>query len=136
MRKLILTLTAVLVVAGLASQAASAQACTQWDLSYIQLKQSNGYIVGLGAQSGTQFNGRVSLSRYGNGWVQPFSGGFMQGWTYQSRFTATIYWDFGASGSYEGTIDYWGHVHGTTYDRRNTASWASFDSTRNARCVS
>ena len=138
MRKL-LSIVAATGVAFLAAAAgshpASAQAaCSQWDVSWLQLKQSNGYIVGLPTQNGAYLNGRVNLSRYGYNWVRPFSGGYASGWTYGSRLTLTIYWDFGGAGDYDGTIYSDGSIHGYTYDRYNHSSSATFWSTTKARC--
>jgi hypothetical protein len=135
MRRIVMALVAAAAVAGSAGQAASAQAaCTQWDLSYLQLKQTNGYIVGLGSQNGSTFKGRVSLSAFGPGWVRPFSGGYALGWTYQSRFTMTIYWDNGSAGDYDGTVYPNGWVLGSSYDRANRSSSAVFSSITNGRC--
>ena len=139
MRKIILTLTAIAAlgaVAGPASQTASAKApCQQWDLTWLQLKQGNGFIVGLPKQADSRFDGWATLSNYGPGFVRPFGNGYIQGWTYGPRFTATIYWDNGPSGSYEGRIDANGHVRGSAYDRAHPDIRASFDSMRNARCL-
>jgi hypothetical protein len=135
-RKLLSTLAATAVavlVAG--SQTASAQAaCSQWDLSWLQLKQSNGYIVGLPFQNASYLSGRANLSAYGPGWGRPFSGGYAQGWTYGNRFTMTIYWDSGGAGNYDGYIYSTGWVHGYTTDRYNSSSSAEFWSITNARC--
>ena len=133
MRKILITLAAV---AGLmATQASAASACTQWDVSWMQLRQSNGYIVGLPTQSsGTSIAGRTNLSAFGWNWQRYVGGGYISGWTYQNRFTATIWWDSGSAGDYEGRIDAYGRITGTTHDRANYNSSASFTSTGSARC--
>jgi len=66
--------------------------------------------------------------------VRPYSGGYATGWTYGSRLTLTIYWDFGRAGDYEGRIASDGSIVGTTTDRYNRNSSAVFWSTTNARC--
>jgi hypothetical protein len=127
--------TGVALLAAAGSHTASAQAaCSQWDVSWLQLKQSNGYIVGLPTQNGAYLNGRVNLSQYSYNWVRPFSGGYASGWTYRSRLTLTIYWDFGGAGDYDGTIYSDRSIHGYTYDRYNHNSSATFWSTTKARC--
>ena len=46
-----------------------------------------------------------------------------------------ITWGDGTAGVYKGTIDKDGFVEGTTYDRRNPGSTATWDMDRLARCV-
>jgi hypothetical protein len=138
MRKLLSIVAATgvaLLAAAAGSHPASAQAaCSQWDVSWLQLKQTNGYIVGLPSQNGAYLNGRANLSQYGYNWVRPFSGGYATGWTYGSRLTLTIYWDFGGAGNYDAWIYSDGSVHGYTTDRYNSGSSAGIWSTTNARC--
>jgi opacity protein-like surface antigen len=132
MRKLLILLVAV---GALASQASAASACTQWDTTWVQLRQSNGYIVGLPTQpAGATVNGRTTLQQYGWNWQRYVGGGYVSGWTYQNRFTATIWWDSGGAGNYDGRIDATGHISGSTTDRYHPSSTASFSSIGNARC--
>src|SRR3954449_3734795 len=132
MRKILLVFAAIAALS--AAQAATASGCTQWDTSWMQLRQGNGYIVGLPSQSGATLNGRTNLSAFGWDWQRYVGGGYISGWTYQSRFTATIWWDNGTAGNYDGWIDAWGHITGWTTDRYHPSSSASFASTGNARC--
>jgi hypothetical protein len=131
------TLTALITTAtlGMTALAANASACTQWDTTWMQLRQSNGYIVGLPSQSGSTVSGRTNLSAFGSNWQRYIGGGYISGWTYQNRFTATIWWDNHSAGNYDGTIDGNGHISGYTSDRYNSSSTASFTSIGNARCL-
>ena len=130
--KMLVAIAAAAALAGALASAASA--CTQWDTTWVQLRQSNGYIVGLPSQSGSTLSGRTSLSAFGWNWQRYVGGGYISGWTYQNRFTATIWWDNNTAGNYDGWIDGSGRISGYTTDRYHPSSTAGFTSTGSARC--
>ena len=135
MRKLLILFAAAVALAAVGSQASAASACTQWDTTWVQLRQNNGYIVGLPSQpAGATVTGRTTLSQFGWNWQRQIGGGYVSGWTYQNRFTATIWWDSGGAGDYDGYIDASGLITGTTTDRYHPTSHASFTSIGRARC--
>jgi hypothetical protein len=134
MRKILIVLAAFVCLA--AAQASAASACTQWDTTWVQLRQSNGFIVGLPSQpAGATVAGRTALSQFGSNWQRYIGGGYISGWTYQNRFTATVWWDNHSAGDYDGWIDSTGQITGTTTDRYNSGSHASFASVGRARCA-
>ena len=127
-------ITALLATAALGSAGAAAAQpaaaagpgeCSVWSIGRGVLVQSNGYRVALPSQKGTTLSGRAAT----NG-----MGGSIQGKVTGDSFRFSVLWDNGSAGVYSGQIDEDGFVDGTTVDRFNRTSRASFRMTTRAIC--
>lgn len=137
MRKPLITLLAAAALALPAFAASSAispapahaAGCSAWAMSSNNVfRQSNNWFTHLYLDYGRWIAYTQTHGMYYYGTVEWRS--FTQPLV---KFRVT--WRNGAVGVYEGHIDSWGYMHGTTYDERNPASRASWDSVYPATCV-
>ena len=125
MRKIIAALvaTTALGAAAAGAQPAAAQAgCTQWSIGKGTIAQSNGFAIKLPSQ---QKNNTLSGDVTAIGRSSRMFGN-LQGKVTGDSFRFTISWRNGSAGVYTGTIDEDGFAEGTTVDRFNRTSRASF----------
>jgi hypothetical protein len=124
---------AVLGIAALPAAPASA-ACSQWDASYVRLKQNNGFIVGMPAQQRNGwFNGRVTLMQYGSDWARQLDGGQVVGWLRGRNLRVTIYWDNGGTGQYFGVMGADNRLRGNSQDVYH-GNWTNWTAMGLSRC--
>ena len=139
MRKTLTAVVATAALGAIAFQPATAAAAKPCSLKpkggYSVLVQSNGWTTVLPVQSGDRITGQAHT--YFGRWVRGSNQGFSgdaEGVVLGRTFRITIYWDNGSAGVYEGKIDRDRFVTGTTYDRFNPASRATFRMTKRAVC--
>ena len=113
--------------------APTAQACSQWNISKFTLRQSNGYFVTFEFdQVGSLLRGPArSVDRRGN----PHGRGDVEGSVTGAAVHFTVTWNSFSAGVYDGRIDADGLVSGSSYDKWNPASTASWNGSRRATCV-
>jgi hypothetical protein len=120
-------------LAAFAAVPATAQACSQWDISRAVIRQSNGYFVIFEFdQAGTLLRGPArALDRRGN----PVLRGDVEGTLTRDAIHFTVTWNSFSAGIYDGKVDADGLVFGTSYDKYTPTSTATWNTSRRATCV-
>jgi hypothetical protein len=113
------------IVLGLALPSASA--CQQWTVPYrIEGIQNNNYWVNfLLKQNGSIVQG---LAESGTAYLIVLTRGKAEGSIRANKFHVTVYWNNQTIGVYDGIINSFGRIEGTTYDRwhpNSKAKWVS-----------
>ncbi|WP_156094886.1 hypothetical protein [Nocardia lijiangensis] len=120
--------------------AEAAGPCALWAFpadGIVRITQSNGWTVtftGVGQQVTSRALATSPRAKMMDGTV-----GWHSSWTNDNNpavVSFTINWSSGPQGDYTGTPDSNGFAHGTTYDKKNRSSKASWDSTTAFQCVS
>ena len=115
------------------AQALSQAACAEWELAGTDIYQNNGWTVRF--HSGLNgFKGRVESWS----WKDPGKsiwGTLVNGSVRGNVVQLSVDWDNRAFGVYEGQIDANGYVFGSTYDRFNPSSTATWRTGQQALCV-
>ncbi len=103
----------------------------------VRITQSNGWTVtftGVGQQVTSRAlatSSRATMMDGTVGWHSNWANG-----NTPAVVSFTINWSSGPQGDYTGTPDSNGFAHGTTHDRKNRSSKASWDSTTAFQCIS
>jgi hypothetical protein len=120
-------------LAAFAAVPATAQACSQWDISRAVIRQSNGYFVIFEFdQAGTLLRGPAQAKdRRGN----PVLRGDVEGNLTGAAIHFTVTWNSFSAGVYDGKVDADGLVFGTSYDKWTPTSTATWNMSRRATCV-
>ncbi|MFD0360311.1 hypothetical protein ACFQZZ_02480 [Nocardia sp. GCM10030253] len=120
--------------------AEAAGPCALWAFpanGIVRITQSNGWTVtftGVGQQVTSRALATSSRANMMDGTVSWHSN-----WTNDNNpavVSFTINWSSGPPGDYTGTPDSNGFAHGTTYDKKNRSSKATWDSTTPFQCIS
>jgi hypothetical protein len=145
-RRLNAVALAGLFVLGISSgTTALAQVCSQWQWPSGRLgaNQSNGSAIYFNlTQSGTQLKGEAGytlktqkkIPLIATGHNVTFVRGSADGTLTGNAFEVTVYWSRDSIGVYRGTINPQGRIEGTTHDRMNPRSMASWFSEQTLNC--
>ena len=137
MRQSLTLLLAIVALSAAAIGPSAAQAaCSQWDITNMSGPQSNGW----GLWLSTPYMGQSGSTLYGNAFTSPGGGkpgmwGGITGSVAGSHVSFSVAWQNGAAGIYDGWIDQWGFVSGTTYDKCHPQYKAGWHFSQRARCV-